>query len=145
MPIYEYACKACGHRVEVLHGIHASGPATCDVCGGPMTKLVSAPAIVFKGSGWAKKDARDRSSARATASDGKPAEPSRPGEQVAAGSQSVGSDDSSSKKPQTPGSDAGSSGQAEGGRKSGGSRSTSSRAPSSSGGQSGSSGRGGDR
>lgn len=70
MPIYEYGCKTCGHRIEVLHGIHATGPTTCDVCGGPMTKLMSAPAIVFKGSGWAKKDARDRTAARTTSGDG---------------------------------------------------------------------------
>ena len=58
MPIYEYGCTSCGRRVEVLHAVMASGPTTCEVCGGRMRKLMSAPAIVFKGSGWAKKDAR---------------------------------------------------------------------------------------
>lgn len=57
MPIYDYVCEA-GHRVEVRHGVHAEGPQACEVCGRPLRKAVSAPAIVFKGSGWAKVDAR---------------------------------------------------------------------------------------
>lgn len=73
MPIYDYACEACGHVVEVVHAISASGPTTCEVCGGRMKRALSVPAIVFKGSGWAKKDARDAVRARpaaATAGDG---------------------------------------------------------------------------
>jgi putative FmdB family regulatory protein len=58
MPIYDYRCTDCGREVEVSHGIHAAGPATCESCGGTMRKALSAPAIHFKGSGWAKKDAR---------------------------------------------------------------------------------------
>lgn len=57
MPIYEYVCAACGQRIEVIHSVHAAGPATCEACGGAMRKALSAPAIHFKGSGWAKKDA----------------------------------------------------------------------------------------
>ena len=59
MPIYDYACGRCGHRVEVIHGVHAHGPTACETCGGPMRKLLSSPAIHFRGSGWAKKDARE--------------------------------------------------------------------------------------
>jgi len=58
MPIYEYECTSCGRRVEVVHGIHADRPTTCEHCGGTLRKTMSAPAIHFKGSGWAKKDAR---------------------------------------------------------------------------------------
>src|SRR6188472_2933528 len=58
MPIYDYRCTSCGRSVEVVHSIAGTGPVTCDVCGGAMKKLVSTPAIHFKGSGWAKKDAR---------------------------------------------------------------------------------------
>ncbi len=58
MPIYDYRCQACGHRIEVVHGVHAHGPRTCPNCGaeGTMRKLIAAPAVHFKGSGWAKKD-----------------------------------------------------------------------------------------
>ncbi len=59
MPSYDYECRICGHRVEVLHGVNDAGPTACERCGGPMRKLLSTPNIVFKGSGWAKKDARD--------------------------------------------------------------------------------------
>ena len=59
MPLYDYECRSCGHIVEVLHGVNATGPTACEQCGGPMRKLMSTPSIVFKGSGWAKKDARD--------------------------------------------------------------------------------------
>src|SRR4051794_40103274 len=58
MPLYDYQCQSCGHVAEVMHGVNASGPQNCERCGGQMRKLLSAPAIVFKGSGWAKKDAR---------------------------------------------------------------------------------------
>lgn len=58
MPIYEYGCTVCGRAIDVVHGIHADGPTVCATCGGAMKKLLSAPAIHFKGSGWAKKDAR---------------------------------------------------------------------------------------
>jgi len=66
VPIYDYVCETCGHVVEVIHPISASGPATCERCGGPMKRALSAPAIVFKGSGWAKKDARDASRSKST-------------------------------------------------------------------------------
>jgi putative FmdB family regulatory protein len=64
LPVYDYACTVCGRTIEVMHEVHDSGPLVCEVCGGPMRKVLSAPAIVFKGSGWAKKDARTASYAR---------------------------------------------------------------------------------
>jgi len=67
MPTYDYDCEACGRRVEVMHGVHAERPTTCDACGGRLRKAVSAPAIVFKGSGWAKLDARNRATSNASA------------------------------------------------------------------------------
>jgi putative FmdB family regulatory protein len=69
VPIYDYVCDACGHVVEVMHGISAQGPTTCERCGGSLKRAVSAPAIVFKGSGWAKKDARDAGRSKAPAKD----------------------------------------------------------------------------
>jgi putative FmdB family regulatory protein len=67
MPIYEYVCSACGHRADILHGVNEPGPHFCPECGaeGSMRKAFAAPAIHFKGSGWAK---RDRRSASASAS-----------------------------------------------------------------------------
>lgn len=52
MPLYEYECESCGVRFEVIQKF-ADGPiATCKACGGKVQRLLSAPAIQFKGSGW---------------------------------------------------------------------------------------------
>ena len=59
MPRYDYVCAACSRRFEVVHGIHEDGPTSCPLCGeGPVRKAFAAPAIHFKGSGWAKKERR---------------------------------------------------------------------------------------
>jgi putative FmdB family regulatory protein len=59
MPLYDYDCAACGRRVEVVHGVHAPGPTHCPNCGGgPLRKAITAAAVHYKGSGWAKKERR---------------------------------------------------------------------------------------
>ncbi len=59
MPLYDYDCSACGRRFEVVHGVHAEGPTNCPICGkGPVRKAIAAPAVHFKGTGWAKKERR---------------------------------------------------------------------------------------
>jgi putative FmdB family regulatory protein len=59
MPIYDYECANCQRRFEVVHGVHVPGPTSCPLCGGgPVRKAISAPAVHFKGSGWAKKERR---------------------------------------------------------------------------------------
>lgn len=64
MPLYDYRCTACDREVEVMHGINEQGPQTCEHCGGAMRKALSPPAIHFKGSGWAKKDAASASKSK---------------------------------------------------------------------------------
>src|SRR5712672_52764 len=61
MPLYEYECEACGHRFEKIQKYSDPLQDTCPKCGGPVHKLMSSPAIQFKGSGfyitdYAKKD-----------------------------------------------------------------------------------------
>jgi putative FmdB family regulatory protein len=69
MPLYDYDCAACRRRFEVVHGVHTEGPTVCPICGsGPIRKAISAAAVHFKGSGWAKKERR----ATATAGTAKP-------------------------------------------------------------------------
>jgi putative FmdB family regulatory protein len=52
MPIFEYECLECGKKTEKLQ-INGDGPLeVCPQCGGNVTKLISAPMIQFKGSGW---------------------------------------------------------------------------------------------
>lgn len=52
MPLYEYQCDACAHRFEVIQKYSDAPIAVCPKCGGPVVKLLSSPAIQFKGSGW---------------------------------------------------------------------------------------------
>src|SRR6188508_179869 len=64
MPLYEYQCEKCAHRFEVIQKFSDAPIAVCPKCGGPVVKLLSSPAIQFKGSGWyitdyAKQGSRD--------------------------------------------------------------------------------------
>ncbi len=52
MPIYEYKCESCGHRLEALQRISEDPLTTCPECGGELKRLISAPAFQFKGTGW---------------------------------------------------------------------------------------------
>lgn len=52
MPLYEYQCDACAHRFEVIQKFSDAPIAVCPKCGGPVQKLLSSPAIQFKGSGF---------------------------------------------------------------------------------------------
>ena len=52
MPLYEYQCDQCGHRFEVIQKFSDAPVTVCPKCGGPVQKLLSSPAIQFKGSGW---------------------------------------------------------------------------------------------
>ncbi len=62
MPLYEYRCDNCGRTFEVIQKFSDPPAEHCPTCGkGPVHKLLSSPAIQFKGSGWyvtdyAKKD-----------------------------------------------------------------------------------------
>jgi putative FmdB family regulatory protein len=85
MPIYEYACKRCGHVFDALQKMTADPLIDCPDCGKPaLKKMLSAPNFHLKGGGWyatdfkknnqrdvaegvAKKDAKD-------GTDSKPAE-----------------------------------------------------------------------
>lgn len=52
MPLYEYQCQNCGEIVEVIQRFSDLAPASCGACGGQLVRLMSAPAIQFKGTGW---------------------------------------------------------------------------------------------
>jgi putative FmdB family regulatory protein len=57
MPIYEYECKACGHRQEAIQKMSDDPLVDCEACNKPeLKKLVSAPAFRLKGSGWYETD-----------------------------------------------------------------------------------------
>ncbi len=53
MPLYEYLCAACRERFEVIRKFSDPELEVCTRCGkGPVQRLMSSPAIQFKGSGW---------------------------------------------------------------------------------------------
>jgi len=71
MPLYEYECDACGHRFEKIQKFSDPLQDTCPKCGGRVRKLMSSPAIQFKGSGfyitdYAKKDGGKEATAGAS-------------------------------------------------------------------------------
>ncbi len=52
MPIYEYICVRCGNRLEAFQKVNEPPLQKCRICGGQLKKLVSPPAIQFRGNGW---------------------------------------------------------------------------------------------
>lgn len=52
MPIYEYKCDDCGRKHEAIQKLSDAPLETCPSCQGKLQRLLSAPAIQFKGKGW---------------------------------------------------------------------------------------------
>ena len=90
MPLYEYECEACQRRFERIQKFSDPQVDVCPNCGkGPVRKLLSSPAIQFKGSGFYITDYAKKSSSEAgsksssggdsasTTSDAKPAADSK--------------------------------------------------------------------
>src|SRR5258705_7242340 len=82
MPTYEYECPRCPRVFEVKQRITEAALVTCDVCGGPIHRLLSAAPFILKGEGWyvtdypseSRKKARDsEKSSSSSASSDKPA------------------------------------------------------------------------
>jgi len=55
MPIYEYRCEK-GHTFEVMRSMSDDPLTACEVCGAPVQKVLHAPAVHFKGSGFYNTD-----------------------------------------------------------------------------------------
>ena len=98
MPLYEYQCQACGHRFEKIQKFSDPIEDVCPSCGGKVEKLVSSPAIQFKGSGWYITDYAKKSPSDGTT--GKSAPDTKSDSPAAAASSS--SSDSSSSSASTP-------------------------------------------
>lgn len=93
MPLYEYECESCGKRFEkIIQKFSDPPPESCPHCGkGPVRKLLSSPAIQFKGSGfyitdYAKKsssEAGSKSSSEGTSSSSESKTESKPADSAA--------------------------------------------------------------
>ena len=71
MPIYEYCCQSCQKRFEKIQKISDPLCKKCPSCGGKLKKLVSSPAIQFKGKGFYINDYAKKDSPSAETSGGK--------------------------------------------------------------------------
>ena len=69
MPLYEYKCEGCGETFEVIQKFADDPLTTHDKCGGPVHRLLSAPAFQFKGSGWYVTDYAKNSTSSASKGD----------------------------------------------------------------------------
>lgn len=75
MPLYEYQCKKCGETTEVLQKSGDKPLEKCPECGGAMVKLISPPAIQFKGNGWYITDYAKKGAAASESATGKKSGP----------------------------------------------------------------------
>ncbi len=70
MPMYEYRCDSCGQVFEIIQKFSDEPLQTHEGCGGHVERLLSAPALQFKGSGWYITDyARKNGSSPSTSSE----------------------------------------------------------------------------
>ena len=83
MPLYEYRCQKCGNKFEKIEKFSDEPTKLHPECGGEVERLISAPALQFKGTGWYVTD-------YAKSGSGGPKEPSK-------GSSSSGEGQSDSK------------------------------------------------
>ncbi len=84
MPLYEYRCQQCGEHLEKIQKFSDRPLSACPKCKGRLERLLSSPAIQFKGSGWyvtdyARKSASSTSK-ETTPSDGGGKKASEPAE-----------------------------------------------------------------
>jgi len=97
MPTYEYLCRTCGERLEVVQSFSDAALTVCGACGGELRKVFSAAGLIFKGSGWHIKDYSSSSSAPTATKD--PATKKDGGD---AKDTSTSAKPSSSEKPSSP-------------------------------------------
>lgn len=58
MPIYEYACKDCGHRFDARQSWSDDPLTVCPECTGAIRRVLHPAGVIFKGSGWYITDSR---------------------------------------------------------------------------------------
>ncbi len=79
MPIYEYECRDCGHKLEILQRLSDSPLVICPACNkDSLKKLVSAAGFQLKGTGWYETDFKNKGKPASKAADGEGGEKSTP-------------------------------------------------------------------
>jgi len=64
LPLYEYQCAKCARRTEKIEKLSGPHLKKCPHCGGKVERMITAPAIQFKGSGWYVTDYAGKSNAK---------------------------------------------------------------------------------
>lgn len=64
MPIYEYKCEVCGHTFEAIQKFSDDPITSCPVCSAPVRRLLSPPALLFKGPGFYATDYAKKKTAK---------------------------------------------------------------------------------
>lgn len=100
MPLYEYRCHQCGNIFEAMQKFSDEPLKTHADCGGEVERLISAPALQFKGTGWYITDYAKSGSGKSPAKIDKNSESgkseSKPAESKSSSSDSGSSSSSSS-------------------------------------------------
>ena len=85
MPLYEYECTTCHKHTEKIQKFSDPEITVCPHCGGHLERVISAPAVSFKGGGWyadgygnAKPKSASDSASNGSSSDSKPSKDSAP-------------------------------------------------------------------
>jgi putative FmdB family regulatory protein len=102
MPLYEYACTVCDAQFERIQKFSDPLVTVCPTCGGAVRKLISSPAIQFKGAGWyvndyAKPGSKAEPKSSESKGDGAKSSESKAEGSTASKTDSASSEDSSSK------------------------------------------------
>lgn len=95
MPVYAYACTACGHAFDARQDFSEAALTTCETCGGALRKQYGSIGVSFNGPGFYRTDSRAASGAKSKAEGGAPkkadAAPKSSGEAKPAASASAAS------------------------------------------------------
>jgi putative FmdB family regulatory protein len=99
MPIYEYKCRKCGKQFEVSQKMSEKALTRCPTCRGEVYRLISAPALQFKGTGWYVTDYARKGSGNGDKEEKKQAG-GKEGDKKTAGGDGASSQSGEKKKPQ---------------------------------------------
>jgi putative FmdB family regulatory protein len=114
MPIYEYVCQQCDHRLEALQKLSDEPLKFCPECGeASLRKQVSAAAFRLKGTGWYETDFKN-SGKQKEKTDGTKADSAKGSQSGTSGKESASKDSGASKSSETTSS----SGKSDSGKKS---------------------------
>jgi putative FmdB family regulatory protein len=97
VPLFEYKCPRCG-RFEILQKYSDPSLMACPTCGKEVHRLLSAPAIQFKGTGWYITDYARKSSGGDGAAEGSPSS-SKSNSESKSATEAKGSKDTASSSP----------------------------------------------